>query len=96
MCRVSINTVGSTSVALPLVRYKVRQVGFQDHAGGGGVAPIMHLAAPVNTIHSVPRPKKPTVAPIALVHQGVAPSTTTDHRIEVPGGSLAGVVQGDN
>ena len=34
------NTVRSSSVTLPLVGDKVWQVVLQDHAGGGGVAPV--------------------------------------------------------
>lgn len=89
------NAVRSSSVTLPLVGDKVWQVVLQDHAGGGGVAPVMHLAAPVNTIHGVTRPKEPAVAAIAFVYQGVASSPALYHRIEIPGSSLARVVEGN-
>ena len=55
---------------------------------------VVH-AVPVDTIHSVTRPKEPAVAAIALVHQRVAASAALDHGVEVPGGTLAGVVQRD-
>lgn len=89
------NAVRSPSVTLPLVGDKVRQVVLQDHAGGGGVAPVVHLAAPVNTIHSVTGPEEPAVAAIAFVYQRVASSPALYHRVEIPGGSLARVVEGD-
>jgi len=89
------HAVRSSSVTLPLVRDKVGEVVLQHHAGGGGVAPVMHLTAPVNPIHGVTRAKEPTVATIALVHQWVAPGAALDHGVEVPGRSFAGVVYGD-
>ena len=39
-------TVRSPSVTLPLVGDEVGEVVLEEHAGGGGVAPVVHLAAP--------------------------------------------------
>ena len=50
------------------------------------------ILLPVNPIHSLAGAKKATVAAVAFVHQGVAPSPTLDHGVEVPRGSLARVV----
>jgi len=86
------NTVRSPSVTLPLVGHEVGEVVLEEHAGGRGVAPVVHLTAPVNAIHSLTRAKKATVAAVPFVHQGVAPSPTLDHGVEVPRGSLARVV----
>ena len=47
------HAVGSTSITLPLVGDEVGQVVLQDHAGGGGVAPVMHLAAPQHQLHAL-------------------------------------------
>lgn len=86
------NTVWSPAVTFPLVGDEVGEVVLEEHAGGGGVAPVVHLAAPVYTIHSVARAKKATVAAISLVDQRVTASSALDHRVEVPRGSLARVV----
>ena len=39
-------TVRSPSVTLPLVGDEVGEVVLEEHAGGGGVAPVVHLTAP--------------------------------------------------
>ena len=39
-------TVWSPSVTFPLVGDEVREVVLEEHAGGRGVAPVVHLAAP--------------------------------------------------
>ena len=39
-------TVGSPSVTFPLVRDEVGEVVLEEHAGGRGVAPVVHLTAP--------------------------------------------------
>ena len=41
-----LTAVRSSSVTLPLVGDKVGQVVVEQHAGGPGVAPVVHLAAP--------------------------------------------------
>ena len=41
--------IGRPSVAFPLVRHEVREVVLQSHAGGRGVAPVMHLTATENS-----------------------------------------------
>ena len=38
----------------------------EEHAGGGGVAPVVHFAAPVNPVHYSSRTKEATVASITL------------------------------
>jgi len=86
------NTVWSPSVTFPLVGDEVREVVLEEHAGGRGVAPVVHLAAPVNPIHSLAGAKKATVAAVAFVDQRVAACTALDHGVEVPRGSLARVV----
>jgi len=90
-CPVS-NTVGSPSVTFPLVRDEVGEVVLEEHAGGRGVAPVVHLTAPVYTVHSLARAKKATVAAVSLVDQGITACPTLDHGVEVPRGSLARVV----
>ena len=46
-------TVWSPSVTFPLVGDEVWEVVLEEHAGGGGVAPVVHLAAPeVNQIRN--------------------------------------------
>lgn len=82
------NAVGSTTIAGPLVGYKVGQVVLQSLAGGGGVAPVMHLAAHVYSIHSVAGAEKSAIAAVALVDEWIAPGATLDHIVEVPGGPL--------
>lgn len=62
------NTVRSSTVTLPLVRDEVREVVLQEHAGGRGVTPVVHLAAPVNSIDCVARAQKSTVAAVAFVY----------------------------
>jgi len=86
------NTVRSPSVTFPLVGDEVGKVVLEEHAGGRGVAPVMHLTAPVYTVHSLARAKKATVAAVSFVNQRVAPSPALDHGVEVPRGSLARVV----
>ena len=44
-----LTAVRSSSVTLPLVGHKVGQVVVEQHAGGPGVAPVVHLAAPGTT-----------------------------------------------
>jgi len=68
------DAVRSPSITLPLVGNKVRELVLQVHAGGGGVAPIMHLAAPVYSIHWVTMSKKSAEASITLEHQRIAAS----------------------
>lgn len=86
------NTVRSPSVTFPLVGHEVWKVVLEEHAGGRGVAPVVHLTAPVYTVHSLARAKKATVAAVSFVNQRVTPSTALDHGVEVPRGSLARVV----
>jgi len=86
------NTVRSPSVTFPLVGDEVGKVVLEEHAGGRGVAPVVHLAAPVYTVHSLSSAKKATVAAVSLVDQRVTPGPTLDHGVEVPRGSLARVV----
>ena len=44
--RAVFTTVRSPSVTLPLVGHEVGEVVLEEHAGGRGVAPVVHLAAP--------------------------------------------------
>jgi len=87
------NTIWRASVAFPLVRHEVREVVLQSHAGGRGVAPVMHLTASVDRVHGVAGAEEAAVAAVALVDQGVAARPTLDHRVEVPGGSLGRIVR---
>jgi len=86
------NTVRSPSVTFPLVGHEVGKVVLEEHAGGRGVAPVVHLAAPVYTVHSLARAKKATVAAVSFVNQRVTAGPALDHGVEVPRGSLARVV----
>jgi len=70
------NTVRSPSVTLPLVGDEVGEVVLEEHAGGGGVAPVVHLAAPVYAIHSLTRAEKATVAAILCTPEGYTRSRT--------------------
>jgi len=88
------HAVRGAPVAAPLVRDEVGKVVLEEHAGGGGVAPVVHFAAPVDPVHYSSRPKETTVASITLKHQGIAASSALDHGVHVPSRSLARVVCG--
>ena len=45
---------------------RAKQTYLEEHAGGGGVAPVVHFAAPVNPVHYSSRTKEATVASITL------------------------------
>merc|ERR1711915_259956 len=89
----SRKAIRRSSIAFPPVRDKVGQCGFEQLAGGCGVAPVMCLAAFVDPVDRVSTTKEATEAAITLVDQRVAPSSTLDHCIEVPRSSLARIVK---
>ena len=45
---------------------RAKQTYLEEHAGGGGVAPVVHLAAPVYPVHYSSRTKEATVASVTL------------------------------
>ena len=49
---VSPTAIRGPSVAFPLVGDKVGQVVLQGHAGGRGVAPVVHLATPETQLNA--------------------------------------------
>ena len=51
MCH-GITAIRGPSIAFPLVGDKVGQVVLQGHAGGRGVAPVVHLATPETQLNA--------------------------------------------
>ena len=62
---------------------------FQIHTRGSGVAPIVHLAAPVDAVDGISRSEEPAVAAVALEAQRVAARRAFDNLAQLQGSSLA-------
>lgn len=54
----------------------------------------MHLAAAINPIQRLAGSQKATVAPVALVDEGITPGGTFDHRVEIVHATLSAAIAG--
>ncbi len=84
-----LTAVWRSSVALPLKSDKVGKVVLQAHAGGGRVAPVVHLAALVDAVDGHAGAEEAAVAAVALVGEGVAARGALHHAPQLQRAPLA-------